>query len=149
MEKRKSILEKSQSHKEQYKSMLLFWNQRINLISRKNPMLVFNKLWNKAERIANNLPNNTNRILDIGSGAGFPGIALKILKPDLDIILLEPRQKRFHFLLHVQAKLCLTVGLYIYKLRWEEFIPPKDWKADVVFFQGLKIRPNDFSKLLK
>ncbi len=40
------------------------------------------------------------RLLDIGSGAGFPGVPLSIVRPDLDVTLLEPRGKRVGFLQH-------------------------------------------------
>lgn len=47
-------------------------------------------------------------LLDIGSGAGFPGLALKIARPGLTITLVEPRQKRVSFLRHVIRTLGLT-----------------------------------------
>ena len=48
-----------------------------------------------------------NRIIDIGTGAGFPGIPLKIAFPHLEVVLLDSLQKRIHFLDEVASKLSL------------------------------------------
>ena len=53
------------------------------------------------------LPDWISSILDIGSGAGIPGLILKILRPDLDIWLLDARRKRISFLNAVTAELGL------------------------------------------
>jgi 16S rRNA (guanine527-N7)-methyltransferase len=50
---------------------------------------------------------NGERVIDIGSGAGFPGLPLAILRPDLAVALLEPRAKRAAFLRHVGRALGL------------------------------------------
>ena len=52
--------------------------------------------------------NECNNLLDVGSGAGFPGIVLKIMKPELEVTLLEPIHKRCLFLLKVIQELKLT-----------------------------------------
>lgn len=53
------------------------------------------------------LPAGDCRILDIGSGAGFPGLVLKILRPGLSLTLLDSQQKRVRF----QEEVCDTLGL--------------------------------------
>jgi 16S rRNA (guanine527-N7)-methyltransferase len=50
---------------------------------------------------------NVERVIDIGSGAGFPGLPIAILRPDLSVVLLEPRGKRAAFLRHVVRALKL------------------------------------------
>lgn len=57
-------------------------------------------------------------MLDIGTGAGFPGIPIKILCPETKIILVEPRTKRYAFLRLVERELGLTL-LQIHKCRAE------------------------------
>jgi 16S rRNA (guanine527-N7)-methyltransferase len=47
------------------------------------------------------------RVVDLGSGAGFPGIPLAIARPDLDLTLVEIRERRVHFLRHVVRRLGL------------------------------------------
>ena len=53
------------------------------------------------------LPAGGFRLLDIGSGAGFPGLVLKLLRPELSLTLLDSQQKRVHFL----EEVCDTLGL--------------------------------------
>lgn len=48
------------------------------------------------------------RIADVGSGAGFPGIPLKLLRPALDVALIEPRLKKAVFLRHIGSRLRLA-----------------------------------------
>ena len=51
--------------------------------------------------------HNTKKIIDVGTGAGFPGIPLKIFKPELEIVLLDSLSKRIEFLKKVVAELNL------------------------------------------
>lgn len=51
---------------------------------------------------------STNNLIDIGTGAGFPGIPLKILFPDLEVVLLDSLRKRVDFLQSVVEKLALS-----------------------------------------
>ena len=59
------------------------------------------------------------RILDLGSGAGFPGIPLKICRPDLRVDLVEARVKRVSFLKAVTRRLGLA-GIESYACRWQD-----------------------------
>ncbi len=52
------------------------------------------------------------RVLDVGSGAGLPGIPLVLARPDLDVALLEPMARRFTFLTEVVEELELPVQLH-------------------------------------
>jgi 16S rRNA (guanine527-N7)-methyltransferase len=83
-----------------YLDLLLRWNQKINLTSIRDPEHVITRHFGEAlflhtrEELAGNL-------LDIGSGAGFPGLALKIVLPDIPATLLEPIAKKRAFLKEV------------------------------------------------
>jgi 16S rRNA (guanine527-N7)-methyltransferase len=63
------------------------------------------------------LPRN-GRLFDLGSGAGLPGVPLKIVRPDLDVYLCEPRRRRATFLREVEAALALP-GLHVLCTRAE------------------------------
>jgi len=63
------------------------------------------------------------KILDMGSGAGFPGIPLKIADPALDITLLDSREKRVFFLRHIIRALGLSTGIRAIKGRAEALLP--------------------------
>ncbi len=62
-------------------------------------------------------------LIDVGTGAGFPAIPIKILNPDLDVILVEPRTKRYAFLRMVERELSLS-HLTIHKSRIEQVCVP-------------------------
>ena len=55
--------------------------------------------------------NLTDNLIDIGTGAGFPGLVLKIYNPDLEVCLLEPNNKKISFLNEVIATLKLKKSL--------------------------------------
>lgn len=64
------------------------------------------------------------RVLDVGSGAGLPGIPLALARPDLTVILLEPMARRVAWLQEVLAELGLTIS--VHRGRAEE--PPVRWE---------------------
>jgi len=85
------------------------WNRRINLTGTRDPLeIVVRHLLDSlaGERVLRDLVGDAG-VADLGSGAGFPGIPLKIARPSLRLTLIEPRQKRAAFLLHV----CGVLGL--------------------------------------
>ena len=60
-------------------------------------------------------------ILDVGSGAGFPGLAMAVYRPELKLILLEPRKKRAAFLAALRRELGLA-GVSVWNRRLEECV---------------------------
>ena len=84
---------------QKYLALLLDWNQRINLISPNDEERIAERhiLESLAILSAWPFPQNAS-VLDLGSGAGFPGMPLKIMRPDLAMTLLESRQKKTLFL---------------------------------------------------
>ncbi|MFZ5876846.1 MAG: 16S rRNA (guanine(527)-N(7))-methyltransferase RsmG [Nitrospirota bacterium] len=85
------------------------WNQRINLTAAEtiNDLVTRHVLDSLAGMLVlNELPAGA-QIADLGSGAGFPGLPIKIARPDLHMTLIEPRQKRAAFLTTVCALLKL------------------------------------------
>lgn len=85
--------------------LLLRWNQKVNLTAITDPQEAAYAHY--ADSLAATAYLSAGPVLDIGSGGGFPGIALAIAMPHLDFTLLEPRQKRVSFLQTVQARLNL------------------------------------------
>jgi 16S rRNA (guanine527-N7)-methyltransferase len=87
-----------------YCAELLRWSAKINLVA-KAPL---REIWEthfldslSLLRVLPPLDSAQQPLLDIGTGAGFPGLALKAARPDLPVILVEPRQKRVSFLRHI------------------------------------------------
>jgi len=64
------------------------------------------------------------RLIDIGSGGGFPGMPIAVIKPDLDVTLLDSRGKRVEFLRHVVAHNRLA-NVSTVKSRIEDYRPPE------------------------
>jgi 16S rRNA (guanine527-N7)-methyltransferase len=79
---------------------LMCWNCKMNLTGPKSKDRIVNELLLDSMLPAAVFPE-AGRFLDIGSGAGFPAIPLKILKPSLTAHLLEHKKKRVSFLKHV------------------------------------------------
>jgi 16S rRNA (guanine527-N7)-methyltransferase len=83
-----------------YLEELLVWNRKVNLIGLRSRDRICVELLADSLAPVPWIPNS-GRMLDIGSGAGLPGIPIKILRPGLTVDLLEPSAKKHSFLKHV------------------------------------------------
>ena len=103
-----------------YGNLLLEWNEKINLTAIKEPDAVLYKHFYDCILFLkhNNLPENST-LIDVGTGAGFPGMVLKIVRPDLEITLLDSLNKRLVFLNEVITSLNLK-GIKTVHIRAEE-----------------------------
>ena len=90
----------------EYMNLLLEWNEKINLTAITEPKDVILKHFIDSLTINKYLKENRT-LADVGTGAGFPGIPLKILRPDLKITLVDSLNKRINFLNEVISKLNL------------------------------------------
>lgn len=81
-------------------SELIKWNRKINLTAITTPREIATKHFLDSLAPAGFIPDRA-RLLDIGSGGGFPGIPLKILRPSLSIHLIDAIRKKVNFLKHV------------------------------------------------
>lgn len=82
-----------------YLTHLIEWNKAINLTAIIDPKEIIIKHFidSLAALIATSFSQNS-MVLDVGSGGGFPGIPLKILRSDIRLVLIEPVQKKCSFL---------------------------------------------------
>lgn len=88
----------------QYMNLLLEWNQKINLTAITDSNVIILKHFIDSITI-NKYLKNVTRIMDIGTGAGFPGIPLKIIHPEVQFTLVDSLNKRISFLEEVCDKL--------------------------------------------
>ena len=95
------------------------WNRRINLTGIKDDRGIVIKHFLDSLFITP-LVSESEEILDVGTGAGFPGIPLKIVKPSLKLTLMEASAKKVGFLKHIRRMLGLR-DLNIIKGRAESF----------------------------
>ncbi|MFL0197920.1 16S rRNA (guanine(527)-N(7))-methyltransferase RsmG [Clostridium sp. WILCCON 0269] len=83
----------------EYKDMLKLWNKKMNLTAIVEDDDIVKKHFIDCIKIFKFLPlKNAYSIIDIGTGAGFPGIPIKILKPEVKLVLLDSLNKRINFL---------------------------------------------------
>ena len=93
-------LDREQQEKfHQFYELLVEWNKVMNLTGITDYDEVYEKHFVDSLAVAKVIDlSKLNRIIDIGTGAGFPGIPLKIAFPHLEVVLLDSLQKRIHFL---------------------------------------------------
>ena len=92
-----------------YMELLLEWNNKINLTAIIEPKEIVEKHFLDSLTLLRACKfKEGSKILDVGTGAGFPGIPLKIVRPDLQITLLDGSNKRLNFLREICSKLHLN-----------------------------------------
>ncbi len=93
---------------ETYLRLLLEWNEKINLTAITDPMEVAEKHFVDSLTLLSHCKLKEGaKLIDVGTGAGFPGIPLKILRPDLQLTLLDSLNKRLTFL----GEVCSALGI--------------------------------------
>jgi len=93
---------------QQYTKILLSWNDKINLTAIRDPLEILYRHFCESMYGSTVLPVEKCRLADVGSGAGFPGLPLKIVRPDLELFLVESNIKKATFLAEVIRDLGLT-----------------------------------------
>lgn len=82
---------------ERFVALLLRWNRRVNLIARSDEPVIWTRHIDDAAQLAPLLPPRPGRLIDLGSGAGFPGMVLAVLTR-WDVHLVEADQRKAAFL---------------------------------------------------
>jgi 16S rRNA (guanine527-N7)-methyltransferase len=93
---------------QQYIKILLTWNEKMNLTAIRDPLEILNRHFCESMYAAGAVPVENGRLADVGSGGGFPGLPLKIMRPDLQVFLIESSIKKATFLAEVVRDLELT-----------------------------------------
>jgi 16S rRNA (guanine527-N7)-methyltransferase len=93
-----------------YIDVLLKWNQVINLTAIRQPEEVLRRHFGESLFAARNLlaPDSSDSVIDVGSGAGFPGVVLKIFAPSIRLTLVESHGKKATFLRELSRTLHLS-----------------------------------------
>jgi 16S rRNA (guanine527-N7)-methyltransferase len=86
---------------QQYISILRHWNEKLNLTAIRDPLEILYRHFCESMYAGVVLALDKCRLADIGSGPGFPGLPLKILRPDLELFLVESNIKKGTFLAEV------------------------------------------------
>ena len=110
----------------EYEALLSKWNKKINLVSKKSLFDIWERHFLDSGQIINHVEASGKRWVDLGSGAGFPGLVVALLlrdrKIDCDIILVEKNLKKVFFLKEVVRKLDLNVKVLNKNIRTIEHL---------------------------
>lgn len=113
-----------------YVALLLKWNQKVNLTSITDPKELVGRHFGESLFALDAVPLRPRRLVDVGSGAGFPGLALKLMLPETKIALIESNTKKATFLREVARQLRLE-AVTVLRARTDD-IDPSPLAADCI-----------------
>ena len=119
---------------DRYFELLVEWNEKINLTAITDKEEVYLKHFydSIAPILQGLIPNETIKLLDIGAGAGFPSLPMKILYPQLDVTIIDSLNKRINFLQLLAQELDLD-DVHFYHGRAEDLAQDKNFRAQYDF----------------
>ncbi len=97
---------------EAYHALLLKWQKAINLVSAGSLNESWERHFNDSIQLESHIPESAGILADFGSGAGFPGLVLAILKPELDVHLIESDARKCEFLRTVSRETNTPVSIH-------------------------------------
>ena len=95
-----------------YLDLLLRWNARTNLTAIRDPEEIVRRHFGESLFAGRHIPPGTRTLLDFGSGAGFPGLPIQLLRPELTVTLAESQNKKATFLREVVRTLGLRTEVW-------------------------------------
>lgn len=110
-----------------YLEVLLRWNRHINLTSVRAPEEIVARHFGESFYLARILELKNQRLVDVGSGAGFPGLAIKIVCPELRVLLVESNGRKVTFLKEV-ARALAWQNVEALQARFQELA--RNWKRE-------------------
>ena len=124
------LTDRQKEQYERYFKLLVEWNEKINLtaITAKDEVYLKHFYDSIAPILQGLIENQPIRLLDIGAGAGFPSLPMKILFPELDVTIIDSLNKRINFL-HLLAEELGLSGVHFYHGRAEDFAQDKAFRA--------------------
>ena len=134
---------------EQYLALLLLRNEQINLTAITKPANILAYHFQDSlylDRVMDLTKVAT--IVDVGTGAGFPAIPLKIKYPHLNVILIEVTHKKIMFLQELIEKLGLT-NVTICPHDWRTFLRTTNFDEQALFVTRAAIQPEELLRMFK
>ena len=104
---------------QRYIEILLAWNEKVNLTAIRDPLEILYRHFCESMYASVAVPVENGRLADVGSGGGFPGLPLKIIRPNLRVFLVESNLKKATFLAEVIRELGLKDAQVLVR-RYEE-----------------------------
>jgi 16S rRNA (guanine527-N7)-methyltransferase len=125
---------------QQYMALLLNWNEKVNLTAITQPEEVANKHFLDSILLLQYLDiTDGAKLIDIGTGAGFPGVALKLMRPNMELTLLDGLNKRLVFLKDLSEKLRFSAEFV--HARSEEAAKQKEYREQFDFATARAVAP--------
>jgi 16S rRNA (guanine527-N7)-methyltransferase len=112
------------------------WNNKINLTAEEDAEAVIQKHIFDSLQYVRAVQHPHGQVMDIGSGAGFPGIPLKVIFPELNFVLVESQRKRTNFLRNCVRKMKLE-NVEVLNQRAEDLRAGYLNRFDLVVFRGV------------
>jgi 16S rRNA (guanine(527)-N(7))-methyltransferase RsmG len=133
---------------QRYMELLIEWNKKFNLTAITSPSAIIQHHFDDSLALSKHIDFSTiQATADIGTGAGFPALPLKILYPHLHMVLIEVNNKKRSFLEHVAQELQLD-NITIYPHDWRTFLRSTDHKIDY-FFARASLQPEELVRIFK
>jgi len=129
----------------QYLWLLEKWNRRVNLTA-STDWLTLGPLCQEAIWACQFYPSAARSLLDIGSGAGFPAIPMKIIIPEIHLEMVESNGKKAAFLETVISQIGLS-NTEVHHRRLQEHLKSTDRRWGCVSWKGLKLGSKEISQL--
>lgn len=128
-----------------YLALLTKWNSRVNLTARTGWKAI-GPLFQEGIWASGFLPASRCALLDIGSGAGFPAIILRILVPGVQLEMIESQAKKAVFLETAASELGLE-GTRVHFSRLDEYLGKSDHNWDYITWKGLRLKCSELLQL--
>lgn len=106
-----------------YMDKLLKWNETISLTAVRDPDKILRFHFGESLFAEHLLPRGVCRLADVGSGAGFPGLPLRMANPEMELTLIESNSKKCVFLQQVARDLQLS-NVHVFRGRMEDYMGP-------------------------
>jgi 16S rRNA (guanine527-N7)-methyltransferase len=114
-----------------YEALLKKWNRAINLVARPTLTEIWSRHFADSAQLLPLIPNHARSWIDLGSGAGFPGLVIAILRPDIAVTVVESDKRKCVFLKEVARETGTDVAVVNAR------IETLDMQADVVSARAL------------
>ena len=127
----RALTDQERGNFEKYLGLLIKWQKAHRLVGSTEPMWIVEHLFLDSLLFLRLLPSSVRTLADVGSGAGLPGLPLKIVKPEIEVVLIESRRRRAMFLASAIREMKLR-GVRVLERRLESFAADLQQRVDAV-----------------